>query len=716
MKKMLRPYIPHITIVILAGLFLFVVSSYGTYLYFAKDLKSKETVMNRKNTGLVLYDRNGKPFFSFYEGKYTRYIPLSEVPKSVQHAVISAEDKSFYSHPGFSVSGIIRSVINNFSQGEVVSGGSTITQQLVKNALLTPKRDFMRKYQELILAQELERKFTKDEILEMYLNSVYFGEGAFGIGEASQTYFGKKPSDLNIAQASMLAGLLPAPSRYTPQGDNRDTTKKRQTYVLASMVESKFITQEQMDKALKEKLSFQIKEEDINNTALHFAVMVRDQLIREYGEEHIIRSGFRVKTSIDLSFQRFAEKTVAEHVAELAGNNVSNGASVVIDPDNGQIISLVGSIDWYNADFGKVNVATQTRQPGSSFKPIVYALAMEEGKVTPATILTDSPTKFEGNYEPKDYDKRYRGKVLARRALANSLNIPSVDVMSRVGVPAVLDYSKQLGISTLREPVDYGLSLVLGTGEVKLTELTNAYATFAHQGKHNPVTSVLQINDKDGNNIYSYTPVNEQVIEPGVAFLISSILSDNRTRAEVFGNALNISRQAAVKTGTTENYKDAWTIGYTPQVAVGVWVGNNDGAPMDQIAGSLGAAPIWKALIEKYISDLPVMTFIPPDNVIAKSVCTSNGLVAQASTGGAREEYFISGTQPKTVDRCFVPTPTGEENKDNEDQEPGDETARIQESVRREQQRLEREIEERFTENRRDNSSRERGRGGRIFN
>lgn len=643
-KEKAQKYFPTMLLVTIALLVFFIFSAFFTYFYFARDLKSKDSIMNKNNTGLVLTDRNGKPFFTFYEAKYTKYIPLKDIPPQVQHAVISGEDRDFYHHPGFSITGIIRSVIADFQHKELVQGGSTITQQLVKNAILTPRKDFLRKFQEIIVAQEIERKYTKDQILEMYLNSVYFGNGAFGIAQAAHYYFNKDPKDLSLAEASMLAGLLPAPSQYSPLSGDKNLAKQRQKYVLDNMVRDKYITSQQAKTAYTAKLAYDGKHDDINTVAPHFALMVRDELTKKYGEENIIRSGFKVRTSIDLSLQKFAQQDVAENVKKLAPDNVSNGAAVVMDPDNGEILAMVGSVDWNNPDFGKVNVATSPRQPGSSFKPIVYSLAMLDGKITPATVLEDVPTTFPGDYKPHDYDGKYRGPVTVRRALANSLNIPAVEVMQKVGVPSVLDWARELGITTLsNDPSNYGLSLVLGAGEVKLVDLASVYATFADYGVHNDPTSVLEIYNKQGKRIYKYTPKNERVMGPDVPFLISSILSDNNTRAEEFGNTLNISRQAAVKTGTTENYRDAWTMGYTPQVVVGVWVGNNDGSLMDQIAGSLGAAPIWKDLMEHYLADKPVVAFAPPSGVVEASAC---GLGYATATMSAHTEYFVQGTQP----------------------------------------------------------------------
>lgn len=627
-----------------------------TYFYFARDLTTKESIMNRNDTGLVLLDKKDRPFFTLYQAKQKEFVPLSDIPPQTQQAIIAIEDKDFYNHPGFSVRGIARSFLADVFHRKVLYGGSTITQQLVKNALLTPQRSLLRKYQEIVLAQEIERRYSKNEILEMYLNSVYFGEGAFGIQEAAHRYFNTDAKNLTLTQSTILAGILPSPSEFSPVSGDISKAKERQSLVLQAMTDQGYITQEQAHKAAQEKIVFTPQKDNLNSVAAHFALMVRDELIKKYGEEQVSRSGFKVKTTLDLDLQKYAEKVVAQQVEDLKFNRVTNGAAVIIDPKSGEIRALVGSKDWYDEKFGKVNIATSLRQPGSSFKPIVYTAAMEKRIITPATPLKDDPITYRApglNYSPKDYDGKYRGTVLVRRALANSLNIPSVEVMYKLGVPSAVDFAKRLGITTLEDPSHYGLSLVLGAGEVKLLELTNAYAVFASGGLKNSPTTIMQITNKQNNTIYMHNPEEERVLEPEFAFLISSILSDNKARAEEFGNALTISRPAAVKTGTTEDYRDAWTIGYTPSVVVGVWVGNNDGALMDNIAGSLGAAPIWRQLMEHYLAGSPVENFQPPAGVVTKNICSYNGLLIKDATSSATQEYFLRGTEPTQY--CYAP-------------------------------------------------------------
>jgi 1A family penicillin-binding protein len=618
-----------------------------TYAYFARDLTSKESVMNKNDTGVTLLDRNGTPFFTFSQAKNKEIIPISEISPSIEKAVVASEDKDFYQHPGFSIKSILRSLAEDIKQGQLAYGGSTLTQQLVKNSLLTSQKNFLRKYQEVVLAYELERRYSKSEILEMYLNSVYFGHGAFGVEEAAQTYFGKPAKELDLAESSFLVALLPAPSRLSPFNGGQEEAKLRQKIVLQKMADQGYITQEQRQQAEKEQLNFQSPEQPMNSEAIHFAMMVKDQLVQKYGEEKISRSGFKVKTSIDLKMQKTTQEAVAAQVQNLKVNNVSNGAAMVLDPKTGEILALAGSRDWYYPGWGQVNVALQPRQPGSSFKPIYYSAALEKGIITPATLLQDKPTDFGGGYRPRNYDGKFRGPVTVRRALANSLNVPSVQVMSMLGVPNALDQAHSFGITTLENSSQYGLSLALGAGEVRLVDMAEAYAVFANGGLKNTPTTVLEIEDKSGKPVYQYQPENQPVLDSGTAFLISSILSDNKTRSEEFGNLLNISRTAAVKTGTTENYRDAWTLGYTPQLVVGAWVGNNDGTPMDNIAGSLGAAPIWKNLMEAFLKNQPVENFVLPSGVIKMSACRNGiSLNTPIASGSAATEYFLPGTAP----------------------------------------------------------------------
>lgn len=658
-----------------------------TYVYFAHTLETKESIMNSNDTGLVLYDRTGKPFFTFYQGRVKDDITLDQIPKHTQQAIITSEDRDFYEHPGFSIKAIARSALANFQSGEIEQGASTITQQLVKNSLLTPKKDYLRKYQEIVLAQEIDRRYSKEEVLEMYLTSAYFGQGAFGVDEAAKAYFSKNVNELTLAESALVAALLPSPSALNPLNGGFEEAKKSQEMILANMVEEGYITPEEKEKAIQEEIKLVPSESELNTLAPHFAIMVRNELIEKYGEEQVTRSGFKVYTTLDVEWQKYAEKVVADQVELLKGQKVTNGAAVVMDPKTGEVRALVGSKDWYDGEFGKYNIATSLRPPGSSFKPIVYLAAFDKKIITPSTILKDQPTKFanfdektffnnfptraaalenlrndpNAYYSPQNYDRKFRGPVLPRRALANSLNVPAVEVMQKVGVKESMEFAKEMGITTLKEdPSNYGLSLVLGTGEVQLLEMTSAYAVFANNGVKNDPLLVIKIENKKGDQVFQRNENPKSVVSAQSAYLITSILSDNKTRQEMFGNALTISYPAAVKTGTTEDYKDAWTLGYTPNLVVGVWVGNNDNQPMSGIAGSLGAAPIWKQLMEKFLKDLPREEFSAPGGLTKLAVCPGNGLKLREASTSAYIEYFLPGTEPQG----FCTTPKPEEKKE----------------------------------------------------
>ncbi len=645
-------------IIFLTSLSLIVFVPIFTYAYFSHDLISKESIMNRNDTGVILLDRDNKPFFTFYQAKYKSFTKLSKIPKRVRQAIIASEDKNFYDHSGFSFPSLVRALITNLRKKEILYGGSTITQQLVKNALLNSNKNYLRKIQEIVLAQEIERRYTKDEILEMYLNSVYFGEGSFGVENAAITYFGKHIQDLTLSEQAFLTAILPSPSALSPFTGDFQQAKVRQKIVLGKMFEEKYITKKEKIRAENQQITFHPALTDVNASAPHFALMVLDELKKQFGEERVSRSGLEVKTTLDRKLQSFAEKAVADQVEKLRGNIVSNGAAVVMDPKTGDVKALVGSTDWFNEKFGKVNLATAPRSVGSSFKPIVYAAAFEKGLITPATVLRDEPTTFPGGYSPKDYDRKFRGRVLVRRALANSLNVPAVEVMQKVGLDNALEMAERLGITTLKEPSNYGLSLVLGAGEVRLLDLTNVYATFANQGIRTKPRLILEVYDKQKRKIYASSIKRQKAVDPEIAFLISSILSDDKARAEVFSNLLTISRPAAVKTGTAEAYKDALTLGYTPSLAVGVWVGNNDNTPMDSVAGSLGAAPIWKNIMEYSLAESAVEAFHPPVGIVQLPICGNGGVLIASNNrfSYANTEYFIKGKQPYTYCSQIYPT------------------------------------------------------------
>lgn len=639
------------------GLSTLVVIGLFTTVYFANSLGSKQRIMNRNDTGVTLLDQSGTPFYRLYNARTDTYVPLSAISQIAQKAAIASEDKNFYKEPGFSPAGIVNALWQNIKPGGLKNGGSTITQQLVKNSLLTQNRSIVRKYQELVLSVEIERRYSKDEILEMYLNSVYFGEGSFGIEDAAQTYFGVPAKDLDTAQSTMLIGLLPAPSAYSPISGSAIKAKSRQTYVLGRMEKDGSITGQQEEAAIAEPLSYVPKKAVEDLKAPDFALMVRDELVKKYGEENVARSGYRVTTSLNMDWQTAAQQDVQLQINRLSRSSVSNGSAVVINPKTGEIQALVGSVDYNNPQFGKVNMAITTRQPGSSFKPFVYSEGIEEGKFSAASLWNDHLTDFGGGYEPKNYDLRYHGEVTTRRALANSFNIPAVAALQKVGINSVIDNATKLGLTTLDKKNDYGLPFALGTAQARLTEMTSAYGVFANNGERNIPTTITSITDKNNHQIFKHTPQNKQVISAQTSYIMSSMLSDNTARAETFGSSLTLTnkRPAAVKTGTTENYKDAWTIGYTPNAVVGVWIGNNDNTPMNSVAGSLGAAPIWKNILQYVSSNKPVEQFTQPGGLTIRSICRADGALADTSGSNTMTEYFIPGTLPTTHCNSYQP-------------------------------------------------------------
>jgi 1A family penicillin-binding protein len=635
-----------------------------TYAYFANAISDPDRLMNYNNTGVVLLDKNGETFYSFGTADRGERLALDQISDYTEKALISAEDKNFYEHGGFSFISILGALYANLLSGDATGyGGSTLTQQLAKNTLLSDNQTILRKYQELTVALAIEQNYSKDEILDLYLNSVYYGEGAFGIGAAAEAYFGKSAAELDLAESAMLIGVLPAPSAYSPISGNPEYAKERQTTVLNRMVDNKVISQAEADAALGKELAYASADEGPNSTAPHFAEMVLDELYDEYGEERVTRSGFRVTTTLDMNLQKSANQAVDKQIAFIQRNGGSNASVVAIDPTNGELRALVGSADYNNADFGKVNMAVTARQPGSSIKPLYYTEAMQRAVITPATILKDERKNF-GGYQPQNADRRFRGDVSVRSALSQSLNIPSVEVMEELGVGVSVDTLKRLGISTISDSTDYGLSLALGSAEAKLTDMTNAYASFANAGNQFTPTTITKIDDKFEKQVFSKnTQSAKRVMGENASFLISDILNDESARAPIFGTSLNTNGfDVAVKTGTTDEARDAWTIGYAKQLAVGVWVGNNDNTPMKNGGASM-AGPIWRSTILVGLKGQKNQPFTAPSGVERISVCRSNGLRAVGGgTEGTYQEYFLRSATPSET--CNVPKAPEDSDKD----------------------------------------------------
>jgi len=606
----------------LAALVFVVILMIGGFVYLSQGLPDPNKLIERQVAQSTrIYDRAGQTvLYEIYGDQKRTLVGLNDIPQNVRNATVAIEDKNFYKHGGFSLWAIFRTAVTNVLRNQK-AGGSTLTQQLVKNAILTNEKSYVRKIKELILAYQMEKRFSKDEILQMYLNEIPYGSTAYGVESASQRYFGKRIQDVNLAEAAILAALPQAPSRYSPYGPNRELLISRQKYVLDVMAEQGYISKDEAEAAKKTELVFTKPKENI--IAPHFVMYLKDVLSEKYGEKTVEQGGLKIISTIDIEKQRAAEEAIAERAEKNEKYQASNAALVSIDPKTGQILAMVGSKDYFSDKIdGQVNIATSPRQPGSSFKPVVYATAFTKG-YTPDTILYDLVTNFSTDpgkkYEPHNYDGAEHGPVTIRKALAGSLNIPAVKAMYLSGVNTVMDVAKKLGYSTLNDKDRFGLSLVLGGGEVQLLEHVNAYSAFAQDGDVHAISPVLRVEDRSGKVLEEYKEQKTRAFDPQIARQITSILSDNNARAYVFGsrNFLTLpDRPVAAKTGTTNDYKDAWTVGYTPSLVTGVWVGNNDATSMKRGAdGSVVAAPIWNAYMKKALTGSPVEAFTAPEPV-----------------------------------------------------------------------------------------------------
>ena len=659
-----------------------------SYYRIARTLPNVDDLKNRASqfeTTRIL-DRNGNSLYEILDPNAGRrtYITLANISPVLVAATIATEDQDFYNHPGFDVGAILRALWENYRTNGQGGGASTITQQLARALLLTPEeraqRTYSRKAREIILSAEITRRYSKDEILELYLNEIYYGNLAYGIEAASETYFGKTANQLTLSEASFLAGLPQSPAVYDVY-TNRDVTLVRQQQVIVLMYglsqQRGCITVSNSEvpvcvdqaaalNAADEMKAHNFISPDINARYPHWVNFVRSELEKQYDAQTIYRSGFIVYTTLDPTLQNEAQRLVTEQVALLADKNAHNGALVAIKPPTGEILAMVGSPDFNNdAISGQVNMAdSPTRQPGSSIKPITYVAAFEKGW-TPATLIWDVPSEFPDGanppYVPRNYDDRFHGPVTVRTALSNSFNIPAVKTLQFVGIyddpntpekDGMIAMAERLGITSFTRP-DYGFSLTLGGGDVSLLNMTSAYSVFANGGKKVPPISILKIVDFQGNIIYEYQPPQgDQVIKPEHAFLISSILSDNEARSWMFGSnsLLNLPFQVAAKTGTTNDFRDNWTMGYTPDLVTGVWVGNADYTPMVNTTGLTGAAPIWSSFMQfavPIVSNNAPTSFTIPSGITDKIICAISG--AEPSPwcrGGQRSEFFASGQPP----------------------------------------------------------------------
>jgi 1A family penicillin-binding protein len=652
------------------GLVGFFILSFIMFFWYSRDLPTpaKLSASNFPQSTKI-FDRSGVLLYDIYRDENRTYITLDQIPKTLQEATIAIEDKDFYRNQGFSISGYLRAFRNAVLSRRIAGGGSTLTQQLVKNTLLSSEQTIARKIKEFILAVQVDRKYSKNQILELYLNATPYGGTTVGVEAAAERYFGKKAKDLDLTESVILAGFPQRPSFYSPYGQNPKAYIDRSKEVLRRMQEDNYITKKQELDTIKKLPTVDFLKETHAIKAPHFSFYVKDLLVKQFGENVVEQGGLQVTTTLDYKLEEKAEEIVREEVDNAKSLKVGNGASVVLNPKNGEILAMVGSRDFFEEQDkkenvplkgGQFNVITQAfRQPGSSIKPITYATALEKG-YTAATLLLDTPTTFPGggqekDYAPKNYDGKFHGPLQLRFTLGSSINIPAVKLLALVGIKNMLRTAYDMGISTFAPTDDnvnrFGLSLTLGGGEVKPLELAAAYTAFANQGFKSDPIAILKVTDFKGKVLFEQKEAaKKQVLSPEVAFIISHILLDNNARLITFGvnSYLNVSgRTIAVKTGTTDDKRDNWTIGWTPSVLVAAWVGNNDNSPMGDVAsGVTGASPIWRRIILEASKSKPSEDFVKPDNVVAVTIdALGGGLPVDGQP--TRSEYFINGTQPQ---------------------------------------------------------------------
>ncbi|HET7098774.1 MAG TPA: PBP1A family penicillin-binding protein [Patescibacteria group bacterium] len=624
----------------------------------AFNLPSPDKIVRNEGFSTKILDRNGQVLYDIFSDKKRTPVNIKDIPLYLRQGTIAIEDKNFYTHGGFDPLGILRGFLRIFIKGRA-EGGSTLTQQLVKNVLLTNDRTVIRKVKEFILSIQIEKKYTKDQILQMYLNEAPYGGTAWGVEAAAETYFGKKVTDLDLVESAIISGLPQSPSRYSPYSSTPKAYIARTKDVLRRMREDGYITKDQEKQAVSQLDSVVFEPRGSDFKAPHFVQYVQKILEDRYGEAAVQAGGLTVTTTLDLDLQEKAQAIVSEEIAKVEKQHITNGASVVMNPETGEILSMVGSKNFLATDYdGQVNVTTSLRQPGSSFKPFTYVTGFKKG-YTPATLLMDVPTTFPGgvgqpDYTPVNYDGKYRGPIQVRYALGNSINVPAVKMLALVGIRDVLQTATDMGITTLpptKETLSrVGLSLTLGGGEVRLLDMTDAYSAFVNKGYRVDPVAILKVTDVNGKVLEDNKPQKgKSVLSEESAFLINSVLSDNSARKDIFGlnSNLNIAgRNVMVKTGTTNDKRDNWTMGGNSNAMVGVWVGNNDNSPMLNVAsGVSGASPIWRRILIEALNHKPDVSFEAPKNVFSASVDTVSGF---ASHDGflSRNEFFAKGTEP----------------------------------------------------------------------
>jgi len=626
----------------------------------------------------VLLSQDGKIFARFHEEENRRVVTLSNMSPYIQKAVVAVEDERFYSHHGIDFSGILRATFKNFLYGRIVEGGSTITQQLARNLFLSRHKTLVRKLAEMMLALQIERRFTKDEILEYYLNQIYLGHNTYGVEAASDAYFGKHAKDLTLGESAMLMGIIEGPEIYSPYR-NLKLAKARQKIVLAKMVDLNLIPLDEAKRAYAEEIKFHPENlKRYGQIAPYFVSYIFGELIKKYGEEAVNKGGLKVYTTLDTNAQSAAEEIVTKFASEEGKKyNFSQAALLAIDPRNGFIRAMVGGTDFVKSQFNRA--VQMKRQPGSAFKPFVYTAAIEQG-ISPGTVLPDKPTIFnvypnewnpEGKWEPKDFDGKYRGNVTMRFALEKSLNIPSVKLLEKVGIESAMGMAQRMGIKSHLEP---GLALTLGVSEVTMLEMVSAYGAFANQGARFEPISIYKILNRDGVVIYNYEPKGEQVLDQNVTAVMVDLMKGVLTRGT--GIRGRLDRPSAAKTGTTEEYKDAWIIGYTPQLVTGIWVGNDDNHHMKGVAEVAVCPRIFKEFMNRALVSEPPLDFPPPQGLVTVRLCLSSGLLANKYCPANRVVYAQFFEKDVPLSECYVhpieepASPDDEDNYDTDESEP----------------------------------------------
>ncbi|MFA7300940.1 MAG: PBP1A family penicillin-binding protein [Candidatus Shapirobacteria bacterium] len=649
-------------VLILTGIV--VVGIFFLFAWFSKDLPNPAKVVRRDGFTSRIYDRNGSLIYDVYKDAKRSPVVWSDVPDYLKKATIAVEDKDFYKHSGFDPLAPFR-IVKNIFYFKKITGGSTLTQQLVKNVLLTSEVSVTRKIKEFILAVQIEGKYKKDEILLMYLNEAPYGGSAWGVGTASEQYFGKKVSDLSFVESVILAGLPQRPNVYSPFSKTPKAYIERSAHVLTRMVEDGYITAQQNIEAQKELENYKFYDNKSQLLSPHFVFWIKDQLIDKYGENVVEGSGLKITTTLDLDMQSEVQKIVSEEIDKGEKLGISNGAAMVIDPTNGQVLAMVGSRDYNSTKTdGKFNVVTQgLRQPGSAIKPVTYLTAIKKG-YTAASLIMDTPVTFattspgQKDYSPQNYTGKFVGPLSLRQSLGNSINTTAVKTLALVGINNMLKQAFDMGLTTLEPTPEnlkkYGFAVTLGGADVYMIDLASAYAAFANGGLRYDPVGILKVEDQSGRILEEYKSIEgKRVMTPQEAFIISNILSDNSAREITFGtvNSLNISGyQVAVKTGTTNDKRDNWTIGWTPNLLTSVWVGNNDNSPMGKVAsGVSGASPIWRRIMLLTIPKRPKQDFPIPDKIVSMEVDKISGWPAHDGFP-SRQDYFIDGTQPNGPD------------------------------------------------------------------